>query len=138
MEDVEQPPEGSSFRFWIPGEPVPKGRPRVSSRGRNSPIVYTDSRTAEWEKTAAHSMKWQYWANGGREPITGPVEVWASFGMSKPATSGADVDNFAKIALDALQKAGILHNDRTVIKLTAVKYRALPSRIGVTICLIHC
>jgi Holliday junction resolvase RusA-like endonuclease len=74
---------------------------------------------------------------GGREPITGAVEIHASFGMSKPATSGADVDNFAKIALDALQKAGILHNDRTVVKLVASKHHANLREIGVKITLIQ-
>jgi crossover junction endodeoxyribonuclease RusA len=87
----------------VPGEPVPKGRPRVgrakvSERTGNliQPPVYTppETRLAEerwaWIMRAARTMS---------EPVAHPVALLAFFKVS--GSGGGDGDNFVKLLLDA-------------------------------------
>lgn len=91
------------YYFVVPGRPRPKGRPRMS-RGR----AFTPKATAEYEKLIR-----QYAEGVVTEPfacneITLNVNVYF-----KNKTHG-DVDNYVKIASDALNK--IAYNDDKQIK----------------------
>ena len=79
-------------RVTVPGEPVPKARARVLSRG-----TYTPKRTREAEERVrsylAASRWWTRW------PVQGRLRVeLLFFTTSKRRT---DLDNLAKLALDA-------------------------------------
>lgn len=95
----------------VPGEPVAKGRARVTMRG-----TYTPKRTRDWEKRAALAAKA---AMQGRPPLTGPVSLSVTAAFSIPVswpkwkrdlacwgrlrhTIKPDSDNLAKIVQDAL------------------------------------
>ncbi|MEM6533134.1 MAG: RusA family crossover junction endodeoxyribonuclease [Myxococcota bacterium] len=113
----------------IPGDPVGKGRPRCSCRG-GKPRMRTPEKTRQWEEHAAEAMELEW---RGREPIARPVAVtvvtyrrWPkSRGEtveSEPyCTVGNDLDNEVKAILDAMQLAGVLDDDKSVVEVTAAK-----------------
>lgn len=121
----------------IPGQPVGKGRPRASIRGRGTPnafiAMHTPEKTATWEATAAWHLRGQW---GERAPLDRPiaVTVWAVGRRPKaaipkpralakrPELAGRqwrptkpDVDNVVKAALDALVNAGVIRDDVLVV-----------------------
>ena len=49
----EQQPLTSVVRFKVPGTPVGKGRPRVSTRGGKFAKMYTPEKTAYYESLVA-------------------------------------------------------------------------------------
>ena len=119
-------------REWsatIPGEPVGKGRPRATVRG-GFVRTYTPKCTADWERGAAVVLA-NKWSGA---PLEGPVSVgllalfprpqrmvWKRKPMPRePFTRSPDVDNVAKAVLDALEKAGVLSNDKLVWSLDCV------------------
>ena len=136
----------------VDGEPVAKGRPRVSVfRGR--PRIRTPQRTAKWESMAANVLR-EAWS---QEPLAGPVTVSVLVSMPRPlrlicshvrtcscsslVKSGAatvhtgkpDLDNLIKAALDALVRAGVVEDDRQVVGIAATKhYAAVGATPGVT------
>lgn len=109
--------------FDIPGPAVPKGRPRVTSRG-----TFTPKRTVEYEKRVrdcAHAVRNRdFWALGWRYEVTIHIVPLAA---KKPGAKprGADVDNVAKSILDAL--IGVLWSDDAQVSALHV-IRHLPSR----------
>lgn len=44
------------FVVELPGQPVPKGRPRFGRTRKGRPVVYTPPRTARWERDVAVRM----------------------------------------------------------------------------------
>lgn len=117
--------------LWVPGKPVPKGRPRMTRRGR----VFTPARTLEYEALVA-----DYAAS--QPQLEGPVEVhmdlhpdgvrvWAWEVEHTSSGLRGDLDNYVKSVLDGLQKGGEstqyepgmgpIPNDRMVVRLTADK-----------------
>ena len=107
-------------RLWVPGRPVPKGRARAGARGRvYTPVV---TRRAEAEVVRLACEAW-----GRRPPLVAPVDVLVEVHCS--AYRG-DLDNIAKLVLDALQKAGVLRNDRDVWHLCVVRIEASRGREG--------
>jgi len=109
--------------LFIPGPPVAKGRPRVSTRG-GVVRTYTPKRTASWEAFAV-GMMIEAW--GRPEPLRGPLTlsvvalfprpqrmVWKTKPMPRePHLSRPDADNVGKSVCDALEKWGV-HNDSTI------------------------
>jgi crossover junction endodeoxyribonuclease RusA len=87
------------FLVWVPGEPVPKGRPRVY-RGRG----VTPKRTRDAEERVAKAFRLRY-PRG--QPLTGPVIIRAEYWMSK--RGHPDWDNLAKLTTDALN--GLAYED---------------------------
>jgi Holliday junction resolvase RusA-like endonuclease len=94
----------------VSGEPVAKGRPRMTRRG----ITYTPAQTRKYE---AHGRLAAQQAMNGRPPVTGPVrcEIWvdlpvpASWSLKRQAatlagyirpTSRPDTNNYVKAQLD--------------------------------------
>lgn len=111
----------------IPGDPVGKGRHRTGKGGR----TYTPQKTRAWTETAAiiARLAWRkraavtgpirvdvaaYKTRPKRRPAFVPAEVWAS-GSAVVCPVKPDRDNIDKACLDALVKAGVLHDDALVV-----------------------
>lgn len=91
------------YFFTVPGRPRPKGRPRMS-RGR----AFTPKTTADYEKLIRHYATGIVTEPSDSNDITFNVNVYF-----KNKTHG-DVDNYIKIASDALNK--VAYNDDKQIK----------------------
>ena len=117
---IVEPGAGSTIEFFVPGRPVPKGRPRVTKSG----FAYTPKRTREWESVVAWHAKL---ARGFRPIIEGPVAVRLAFCGARVT---ADIDNLAKAVLDAMNRVVYL-DDRQVRDVRAT--REVGSRHGVAV-----
>ena len=120
--------------------PLGKGRPRaVSVNGRAR--VYTPTATADWEHFAAVELRAAWEA---KPPMTGPLgcEIVAVFPRTAallaknkigykhptwrlPHAVKPDADNIAKSVLDAVEKAGIIGDDKQIALLTVGKHWAM-------------
>lgn len=110
--------------FAVPGRPVPKGRPRVG-RGRG----YTPARTRAAEDVVRLWARRSWVGPPTALPLAVTVVVWLM-----PGRLG-DVDNFAKLVLDAMQGT-VMVDDRQVRRLLAERLDApTPSgeRTGVVV-----
>ena len=119
----------NEWRAVIPGPPVGKGRPRATVRGGHV-RTYTPKKTAHWEAVAASTLM-ESWDS---VPLDGPASVgivalfprpqrmlWKTKPMPRcPYVQKPDVDNVAKAVLDALEKAGVLRDDKAVWSLDCV------------------
>ena len=113
--------------FIIKGEAIPKGRPRVNSKG----WLYTPKRTKDYEELVASSYE--------GDKLTGALgmrlEVYMSIPKSEskknrikmergeiyPTKANGDLDNIVKSILDGLN--GIAYeDDRQVVEIEASKY----------------
>lgn len=114
----------------IPGKPLGKARPRVTRRG----ITYTPKPTAEREKLVRACYAEKY---GGASPLDAPLSVTITAVYPVPVSASAakkremyggavlpltrpDVDNVAKLILDALNGRAYT-DDSQVVALTASK-----------------
>ena len=133
-----------SVTFTIDGLPVPKGRPKFSSRGGFA-RVYTPKKTADYEaqvKAAAEQAM-------QREPLETPVSVYLYFRLpipqsySKTAKEGClsgfkrhtkrpDLDNLAKSVLDALNEV-VWADDSQIVSLHITKVYASAPGVDVHI-----
>lgn len=137
---LEGPPDDAilpnlrGVAFWIPGPPVPKGRPRFSSRGGKA-RTYTPEKTRSYEThVRAHGEA----AMRGAAPMTTPLK--AVLRVHLPAlksgpkaergalpTGRPDLDNVVKAILDALN--GVVYvDDAQVVVLEATKDRRRPDQ----------
>lgn len=117
MADDERPQE-----FFVPGQPVPKGRPRMGKGG-----CYTPQRTKDYEKRV-----WVHAKKAGCRKLSGSVHLELFFHMNRP--SRADVDNLAKSVLDGLN--GVLYNDDrqiTTLSVTKVHVGEIEQEPGVNV-----
>lgn len=96
------------MKITLHGRPVPKARPRPGARGR----FYVPSQ-AEQEALALVMAK--YRGTYGREE---KLAVFIEFHFAGGRRPG-DLDNLAKLVLDALQDAGVYPNDLQVTELHA-------------------
>ena len=102
-------------KLTIPGQPLPKGRPRFG-RGR----TFTDKRTFQAEADIAA----EFYRNLGvrhtiETPVTGPLNVRLRFFRNDHRR--VDVDNLAKIPLDALNKL-VWADDSQIVSLIVSKH----------------
>lgn len=103
-------------RFEVPGTPVGKGRPKVSTRSGKFARMYTPEKTASYEGLIALSAQQ---AMGGRPLIDGPVDVSLMIRLAVPAswskkkqaaalaglvlpTKKPDADNVLKAVFDGM------------------------------------
>lgn len=126
----------AALKLFIPGKPIPKGRPRsrVTTPKDRKPFVqvYTDHETVAWEDTVAWTAKRQILSIPPDDdgeftlPFEGRVIMDLRFNLARPKyaknipypmKSRSDVDNLAKSVMDGLQKAGVLANDNLVTDL---------------------
>ena len=68
--------------FAVYGEPVPKGRPRFSTRGK-FPVAYTPEKTKNYESEVAMMAKA---AMGASEPLEGALEAFIYVTFPVPAS----------------------------------------------------
>lgn len=121
-------------RYAIPGDPIPKGRPRVALRGGRA-MAYTPRRTELWEATAATLIRAQ---RGPLPPLAGPVKLTVEAVARRPKRlrrraddpfrvwrpTRPDIDNVAKAVMDALVLAGVLLDDGQVVYLVGLSWYA--------------
>ncbi len=120
----------------LPGEPVPKGRPRFA-KGH----VYTPARTAAYERALGWAAKA---VMGNRKPLEGPLRLSVTAFMGIPqswpmtrhldALAGLirpvgkpDWDNFGKVASDAIQGIAYLDDSQIVTGTVSKLYAATPA-----------
>ena len=94
----------TSYSLLIPGDPVPKGRPRVY---RGHGVTPSRTRIAESRIRADFMAKYP-----DGEPFDGPVKVVVEFWKAKRGRP--DLDNLVKLVTDALN--GVAYRDDEQIK----------------------
>lgn len=100
------------IKLTIPGDPVPKARPRLSLRGG----VYTPPQTRHAEARLLSHLKANYPA---LQPAVGQFSV--SVDAYFKGAPKIDLDNVLKLVLDALNKR-VWHDDVAVIQIWARKH----------------
>jgi Holliday junction resolvase RusA-like endonuclease len=120
----------------IGGEPVAKGRARVTRKG----FVYTPAATRKYE---AHGRLAAQLAMDGRPPLAVPVRADIEVSLPVPAswsakrrlaalrceispTTRPDADNYVKSALDAINGIAIADNSLVVELYVIKKYADVP------------
>jgi Holliday junction resolvase RusA-like endonuclease len=133
---------GAPIAVIVSGEPVAKGRARMTRRG----FVYTPAATRKYE---AHARLAAQLAMDGRPPIDVPVRVELLVELPVPAswskrkaeaaitggvrpTSRPDVDNYVKSILDAVNTIVVV-DDAQVVDLHAMKRFGLSPKMVATI-----
>ena len=120
----------------IPGEPVAKGRPRVTSKG----VAYTPQKTVNYE-----TLVKELWAikHSAEKPLEGPLCVYinAYFAIPKSwskkkrqdalneailPTGKRDCDNVAKSLLDALNQLAYADDAQVTTLIVQKKYSERP------------
>src|SRR5262245_14547308 len=131
-----------SITITIGGEPVAKGRPRMTRRG----ITYTPAATRKYE---AHGRLAAQLAMNGKPPITVPVRAEITIDLQVPAswsgkrrdaalrgdvrpTTRPDADNYVKAALDAINEI-VVSDDSMIVDLVVSKRYAVVPQITITI-----
>jgi Holliday junction resolvase RusA-like endonuclease len=111
--------------FEVPGDPVPKGRPRFARRG-TFVQTYTDAKTIDYETHVAMKARQ---AIGASEPLKGPLTVFLYLRYTIPPSYSKkrkeaclngveypkkiDIDNVYKSITDAMN--GIVYLDDSQI-----------------------
>ncbi|NHR06712.1 RusA family crossover junction endodeoxyribonuclease [Chromobacterium haemolyticum] len=72
-----------NISFFVPGAPVGKGRPKVSSRGGKFAQMYTPEKTANYESLIALAAQE---AMAGNPLIAGPADVEISMFLPVPSS----------------------------------------------------
>ena len=119
-----------TFSCIIPGQPVPMGRPRVTTKGGFT-RAYLPKATRDWLDMASTIIK----AHWRREPMATPVGVRAIFVHRRPQKLKArkhssnrhfrpvrgDVDNLLKALLDSMgsNRGGVFLDDALVCYVQA-------------------
>ena len=108
--------------IWVPGKPVPKGRPRLTRGGH----AYTPAHTHQWESIVASAGRD---VMDGRPPLSGPVLLAALF---YGARANADIDNLLKSVLDGLN--GVVYEDDSQVQMLAAwRMKGEPHGVKVTV-----
>lgn len=114
-------------RFEVVGQPVPKARPRVVTKGKRR-FAYTPKKVREWEAHVKEEARRHF-----ERPFDWPVVVSLIFYMPRPKSrrldfwvpTTPDLDNLEKSVLDALN--GVAYtDDRLVVAKSASKRYAGP------------
>ena len=101
--------------FTVPGNPLPKRRPRVNTHTRRA---YSDARTVAWEETVA---QYAMVAMVGLDALPGEVEVELTF--RRASRHRVDIDNLVKACLDGMNKI-VFGDDHQVRRLVATLDKA--------------
>jgi Holliday junction resolvase RusA-like endonuclease len=128
------------LKFFVPGEPHGKGRPRATRGGR----MFTPAKTVAYEGLVAYAAKQEM---GERAPLDGPLKVdiqavhsipasWSKRKKSEssggPATCKPDIDNIVKSIADGGN--GVLWvDDKQIASLSAAKRYGESPGVWVTV-----
>lgn len=125
----------------VPGEPVAKGRPRMSRIGH----VYTPQATRDWEKKAKQIATAAVNGQQFNGPLSVSVEARFAVPKSWPAwkramalageiahTQKPDGDNIAKAAIDALNEIAFA-DDAQIVSIAIEKRYAIEPLVAITI-----
>lgn len=113
----------------IPGPPVGKCRPRaqiVWKNGKPMAHIYTPTKSDKWEKRAGFIML----ANHEGWAVSAPMKLVVRAVVKRPQrlnrrkdppgrvqrTAKPDTDNVIKAVADALQKGGVIVDDRFIVE----------------------
>lgn len=114
---------------FISAKPTPKGRPRFANG-----IVYTPASTTNAEREIKNQL-----AKLNIQKISGELGVQLTFNITKARTSrleyphfGCDIDNLAKLVMDALNDVAY-EDDSHVTILAAEKQFASPEGIHISV-----
>ena len=125
------------IKFFIPGVPVPQGRPRFSRQG-NHVRVHTDPKTRKWRDV----VRWASIKFRPSMPLEGPLNVHLRFQMPRPKSlpkkvihhiKKPDIDNLAKAVVDSLADARLFNNDSQIVYKTIRKVYSDKPGVDVTI-----
>lgn len=133
-----------TLAFVIPGEPVGKGRPRLSTRGGFA-RAYTPAKTRSYESLIATAAI-DAGARAHGEPVALDVFAYHAIprswsrskraqaldGMIRPTGPRGDLDNVVKAVSDALNKIA-WHDDGQVVELRAERHYAVEGRVSVEV-----
>ena len=131
------------YEFEVPGKITGKGRPRVNTQ---TAIAYTPAKTKDYEELIKQYFIIKY---RGIEPLEGRICVSVKAFVSVPKnaskkeklemlagnispTKKPDIDNIAKIVLDALNKLAF-KDDNQVTKLNVEKIYSEDEKIYIKI-----
>ncbi len=131
--------------FTIYGEPVPKGRPRFSTRGK-FPVAYTPEKTKNYESDVGMMAKS---AMGASEPLEGALEAFIYVTFPVPAsyskkrteaclidsekhTKRPDLDNVVKAVLDGMSDIVFL-SDSQITSIHATKVYGEVAKVEVVV-----
>ena len=140
-EEVETQPLSNILSFVVKGEPVAKGRPRVSKFG-----TYTPEKTVNYENWVKQSFCMAYKSH---EPTEQPLKVCviAYFGIPKSKSQKVklqmaqgrirpakkpDIDNIIKSITDSLC-ALAYKDDSQIVEISAKKYYSEEPRVEISI-----
>ena len=119
--------------FTVYGEPIAKGRPRFSTRGK-FPVAYTPEKTKAYEfEVGMMALA----AMGGTKPLEGALEAFIYVTYAVPAsyskkrleaclsglekhTKKPDLDNVVKSVIDGMDKI-VFDNDSQITSIHATK-----------------
>lgn len=130
---------GGAITFEVPGNPVPKGRPRLG-KGH----AYTPKRTVEAENVVRSVAQL-----AGVIPIAGPIVMYLDFFLPIPKawakvktqsamlgtlrpTTKPDTDNLGKLVLDGLNGLAFA-DDAQIVELICRKWYSVQPRTAVKI-----
>ena len=131
------------YEFEVPGKITGKGRPRVNTQ---TAIAYNPARTKDYEELIKQYFVLKY---RGVEPLEGRIEITIKAFIAIPKstskkekdeilkgnispTKKPDIDNIAKIVLDALNKLAF-KDDSQITRLTIEKKYSDEEKIYVKI-----
>lgn len=111
-------------RFSVVGQPVPKSRPRVVTKGKRR-FAYTPKRVKEWEEVIREEARKHF-----EMPFDWPVAVSLAFFMPRPksrrldhwVSTTPDLDNLEKSVLDALNEVAYTDDRLVVVKSSSKRY----------------
>lgn len=101
--------------LWLPGQPPRKSNQRVLRRtGAGKPLITKSDKAVAWVDLVVATMP--DWAKKGLGSKKGPIDVTMRF-WHRDRRSDLSVE----LTLDALEKAGVIANDRYVFAFHARK-----------------
>ena len=131
--------------FTVYGEPVAKGRPRFSTRGK-FPVAYTPEKTKTYESEVGMMAKV---AMGASEAFKGALEAFiyvtfpippsyskkraeACLNDSEKHTKRPDLDNVVKAVIDGMDKI-VFDNDSQITSIHATKVYGQVAKVEVMV-----
>jgi len=99
------------WSFVLPIAPATKKTSQqILHRRGGQPFVAPSAKSGEWEKAAALHLR-SAWAQIERKPVDEPVNLQALFYRKELR---GDLVNYLQALCDALERAGVVSNDRLI------------------------